>query len=120
MLFFLSFILIWRVILAENCILSNVSLKCISCKHLFYEQNYAKTLKLTISSESILKESDCLSKDLNFNHRKVLIQNKPCIDCQEFDAKYDSLGKAFEEESKISIKLKKKRKTKISLNFIDI
>lgn len=119
MLIWVILFLKWRVIFAEKCIFSNTSLKCVACKHLFYEKDYVESLKLTVSSGSFIKESDCLLKNLTLNSRKVLIKNKPCFDCEEFDAKYDNLVQAFEEESRIAIKFNF-LKIKLIFNLIDI
>lgn len=111
MVFFFILFIFTKMSASKNCLVFDSSSgKCFTCSYTHYEKKYLENVKLSLGSDFFLNEEDCLPKILLANKRKVLILNKECQDCVNFDAKYESLGKALEEESKIAIQLFLKKK----------
>ena len=80
---------------------------CYICPYDTYDVYYETTLRLLYSQNQVLNTSSCLPKNISSApQKKVLIMNSPiCVECQtfSFDAIYDSLGQAFENETRFSL-----------------
>jgi hypothetical protein len=91
--------------LSQKCITFSSNEVCLTCKFGFFEKFYLKNLKLSISADQPLTESDCVAKDLLYNKRSVAVYNiKKCEICGKFNEEYLNLAVALQEEAKLASK----------------
>ena len=81
---------------------------CYICPYDTYDTNYENMLQISFNLFQELASDSCLPKDnTTIPQKNILIMNSPfCPECQTypFNATYNSIGQAFVEESKLSLK----------------
>lgn len=89
----------------QNCIKSiqDENEYCLLCFSNYFQIQFYEKLKY--QPMEFLKE-ECVLKISQKNIRKILIQNKECKTCLEFDEKYFKFATALEFESTIALRLK--------------
>lgn len=100
----LLFISLIDVCFSLNCI--SVNGLCLTCSSTHYEKFFLNNLRLSASNNNQLSEQDCLIKKSDINKRNIIILNKVCQNCSNFDKTYPNLINAFEEESKFAVQYK--------------
>lgn len=80
---------------------------CYICPFDTYDVNYETNLRLSYGQNQALEFGSCLPKNISIlKQRNVLVMNSPiCVECQKitFDANYNSLGQALENESRFCL-----------------
>lgn len=85
----------------SKCLKTSVE-SCLTCLSDYYEKNYLHDLKLSSTLRINLMETDCIKKISAENKRRVVILNKGCLMCENFDKNYSNLAEALEEETKMA------------------
>jgi hypothetical protein len=105
--FLINFFVLNNFSFSKNCLLYESPSKCLPCKYTHYEKNYVENLELSVNSNSLLYEEDCLTKAETNNFRKILIMNRERLQsCEGFYAKYNDIALALNEESESKISAK--------------
>lgn len=114
-LFFFLFFLGITHIYSKGCLSISSNEPCLTCLSSYYENSYLTELKISAVIKKNLVDSNCILKENKKIIRIIHILNTQCIECSGADATYDNLPKAFEEESKLAIRLFKLKTKKIKL-----